>query len=95
MTAYSSEGTAGGDGTLSRFVVALRASGWELVRYRVFGLRIVLEGRVPSYEAKCKIESMARSAGFVVVNCLRVSPGSTNGDCIDVDLDPDPVRPAA
>jgi hypothetical protein len=45
------------------------------VRFELMGNQLALDGWVPSYDAKRKIEAAARAAGFRIQNCLRVLPG--------------------
>jgi hypothetical protein len=67
MTAFS-------DPELSSLALSLAAS--RGVHLSLVGRELIMEGSVPSYEAKRKIESMARSLGLAVRNCIRVTPGA-------------------
>jgi hypothetical protein len=48
------------------------------VHFAIYGGDLVISGHVPSYEAKCRIEASARTSGYRVQNCLKVTPGLEN-----------------
>ena len=60
---------------IARLLSSLHLQGLDSVRLSVLGREIILEGSVPSYELKCKVEKEARGAGLSIQNCLRVVPG--------------------
>jgi hypothetical protein len=60
---------------LSEFILSLPPVEAESVRFNLEGHELVMEGRVPSYEAKCRMVNAAREFGFEIQNCLRVTPG--------------------
>jgi hypothetical protein len=67
------------DQTEMRMSLFRLAAGDQLgagVHYSLQGPELVLEGRVPSYETKCRIEAAGRDAGFQIVNWLRIVPGA-------------------
>jgi len=74
MTAYSPS-TPDLESQLSGLLLSLPPYELESVRFYIEGERLVMEGCVASYEAKCRMESAARAAGFQVQNSLRVTPG--------------------
>jgi hypothetical protein len=60
---------------LSELMLSLEPEEVQLVYLRAIDDQVVLEGSVPSYEAKYRIESLAVSAGVPIKNCLRIVPG--------------------
>jgi hypothetical protein len=60
---------------LSELMLSLEPEEAQLVYLRAIDDHVVLEGSVPSYEAKYRIESLAQSAGIPIKNCLRIVPG--------------------
>jgi hypothetical protein len=74
MTAYSLR-SKNLQSQLSGLILSLPPYELESVRFSLEGEQLVIEGRIASYEAKCRMESAARAAGFQVQNSLRVTPG--------------------
>jgi hypothetical protein len=60
---------------LAELILSLPPVEAESVRFSLEGHVLVMEGRVPSYEAKCKMVHAAQEFGFQIQNCLRVTPG--------------------
>ena len=50
----------------------------DSVRFRLMGSKLLIDGSVPTYEAKRRIEAAARAAGYKIDNWLRVVPGVSN-----------------
>jgi hypothetical protein len=75
MTAYSPEAATHLHVKLAELMLSLPPYELESVRFSLEDTRLILEGRVPSYETKCRMEHAARAAGFEVQNGLRVTPG--------------------
>jgi hypothetical protein len=65
------------------------------VRCDVEGRALFLEGHVPSYEVKCKIESRLREAGYEVQNHLRVTPRIASVASLPPIETPSSTRPAS
>ena len=59
-----------------RLQTLLAAPGLESVRATLIGRRLILEGNVGSYEAKCRIEKAARGLALHLESCLKVIPGA-------------------
>lgn len=76
MTAFTPETPDDVQSRLAQLLLSLHLEGVESVRLRVFGRELVMEGWVPRYELKSRIEKAARSAGFRTQNCLRIIPGA-------------------
>ena len=60
---------------LAEFILSLPPLDAESVHLSLEGHELVMEGRVPSYEAKRRMVNAAREFGFEIQNCLRVTPG--------------------
>ena len=75
MTAHTVDPSGQQQSKIARLLLSLHLQGLDSVRLSVLGRQIILEGSVPSYELKCKVEKQARGAGFSIQNCLRVVPG--------------------
>jgi hypothetical protein len=63
---------------LSELILALGPDEVQHIHLSLLDAQVVVEGRVPSYEAKCNIEALATQAGVPIQNCLRVVPGAVN-----------------
>ena len=74
MTTYSHEAIAERELRLSRLILSLPPYDIEAAVFSLDGEELILEGRVDCYDAKCRLEAAARSAGFSVRNGLRVVP---------------------
>ena len=74
MTAQTVD-PSGQQSKIAHLLLSLHLQGLDSVRLRILSREIILEGSVPSYELKCKVEKQARGAGFSIQNCLRVVPG--------------------
>ena len=59
---------------LEDLVLSLPPHELESVRLSLNAGLLFMEGRIASYEAKCRLESAALAAGFRVHNSLRVTP---------------------
>lgn len=75
MTAYLPDASETPLSPLAKLVLGLHLQGFGSVRVALVRGDIVIEGSVPTYAAKCRIELAARESGFSVRNCLRVVPG--------------------
>ncbi|MPZ48358.1 MAG: hypothetical protein GEU75_03440 [Dehalococcoidia bacterium] len=74
MTTSLPEITAEREQRLSQLILSLPPYELESVRLSLDGHELILEGRIASYEAKRRMETAARAAGFQVKNGLRVTP---------------------
>jgi len=59
---------------LAQVQLSLHLEAFDSVRLSLIEGQVLLEGSVPSYEAKCKIERDALTEGYRVQNCLRIVP---------------------
>ena len=75
MTARTIDPSGQQQSKIARLLLSLHLQGLDSVRLRILSREIILEGSVPSYELKCKVEKQARGPGFSIQNCLRVIPG--------------------
>ena len=76
MNAYQPDyPAAAGVERLEKLLLASQTPDFIGLRLRLIDGEVILEGSVTSYEAKCRIEQLARAAGFEVQNWLRVIPG--------------------
>ena len=62
--------------SLSDLLLALEPEEAQLVRLSLVGGLVLVEGSVPSYETKRKIDALAQTAAVPIQNCLRVVPGT-------------------
>jgi hypothetical protein len=77
MTAFTPDQSDDVRARLSRLILSLSLDETlDVVRIHPLGRELLLEGKVASYEEKCRIEKAARNAGFWVQNCLRVTPAA-------------------
>jgi hypothetical protein len=61
--------------SLSDLILSLDPEEAQLLRLSLVGGLVLVEGSVPSYETKRKIDSLSLAAGVPIQNCLRVVPG--------------------
>ena len=59
---------------LAELILSLPPHEAEWVQFSIEEHELVMEGRVPSYEAKRRMVTAARAYGFLIQNCLRVTP---------------------
>lgn len=62
---------------IAQMALDLHIQGFNSVRLAIVQGSILIEGSVPDYAAKRRIEEDARLNGFSVRNSLRVVPGPT------------------
>ena len=60
---------------LEQLQADLLSMGMESVRLQCLSKELLLEGSVPSYEAKREVTSRVASFRWPVRNCLRIVPG--------------------
>ena len=70
--------------SLSDLILTLEPDEVQLVHLSLVDVQVVLEGSVPSYSAKRKIEALALQAGVPIQNRLRVIPGADNVKAIPI-----------
>jgi hypothetical protein len=63
--------------SFSQILLALSPDEAQFVRFSLIGGQVIVEGSVPSYEAKRKIDNVAAELGVPIENCLRIIPGAS------------------
>lgn len=70
--------------SLSKLIGAMTPDDLQRVHLRLLGEQVVLEGSVPTYDMKCKIEALATQAGIPIQNCLRIIPGARDLKAVSI-----------
>jgi hypothetical protein len=83
MTAFTPETPEDAASRIARLLLSFNLDDAGSVQLRLVGREVVMEGWVPSFEAKSKMEQAARAAGFRTLNTLRIIPGADSRPAAD------------
>jgi len=75
MNVYTAEQPDAEHESIVRLRALLNMDAVDSIRFSYINQELIVEGQVPSYEAKCMIDKAAQAAGLNLENYLRVVPG--------------------